>query len=590
MLTVFGQNLYWKSSGVMDLGSGKFSSVPEFGYQGNNAQAYVKVPLAVDLVQSKAYADISVLSSFVTNPKYDGRYVSFDYGKLLQKNKASFRPLMSLIKEFSVLTPTLANDNDYTALSLTDQDRKLGVTKKIGYKNNYQKMITDYLLYIYINQNILDKFDNKDNINSLKREPIGMLFKKLDAVTPPTIDQQALQAAERMYNAINKVEDNAEKADENLETSIANGIAQTTDTDNIVDESSDATTENAVQNVDEERDILKNFDKYQSDTVLTAKQFKQIIQDNPEQYAQLLALTKEKFGGMIDETLTADVSYSFNKNNQLVKIHSISPIPNLFNDKKDENDGAAIETVLNFYDYGKAKVPASIFANAVTFEEATKEDSLVALNKKTDSFDQQKNLENLALSMLRQGKSYPKAFANLYVSQYLLSNDEEQVKNIDMAALQQTAKQLGQDYAEDNDIEVAESDTVSSVIVDAEKYEDENIADDVDEALSTAYQTVKYLEIIKQQRAKGVSDASIFSQIYQLKTLEMQSVDDEDSTLVDATAAYELQACAGLLESESLDDKSLRNLQKICDKVQQNYEAAAEQAQLEQVEQLASQK
>lgn len=606
-----GQNLYWKGSGVMELGVGKFSVVPEFGYQGNNAQGYVKLPMAVDLLKSKAYVNMSMLSTFVTDPKYNGRYVEFDYGKLLKDSQVNAKPLVTLIKEFSLLMPTLASDSDYVSLPLSAQDTEQNIARRIGYKHNYQKMITDYLLYIYLNEQAISRMKvDKENAMDFARHPIRNTFKKMEVAPPVTIDRQAMLAAERMYSALNHSNDDYQENDATITTTTEETLdaQQGATVDAFKDPITDAETREAVENanqsamlasqsaegvvdgLDSESDILKKFDKYKSDNVLTAKQLQKIINDNPDSYAKLLELTQEKFGGMLGASTNADINYLFNKNNQLVRIESISPMPD-FSESNEKNTNAKIESVMNFYNYGTAKVDRNIFANAVTFKEATKEDSFLAVENKKGDFDESKNRTDLAKSLLKQGKSDVEAFTSLYVSQYLLDNDEQTLQNIDLTALQKTAKQLADAYVEYK-TQNNESDDFNDSL--SEEWQEDTyfsayLARYVSEALNEAKDEQKYLNLIKQQRALGVSEADIFSQLYYMLTVEAQAGtgydnEDEDAQAETVFISQEQQACETLLDSEELDKKSYTKIEAICQKLEKQNQVAVEQAQIEEMQ------
>ena len=130
------------------------SIVPEFRYVQNNAGAFIKVPLAADFARSKVYADLSGLSEFATDPQYDGRYIEYDYSKLLKDKKIDKRALFKVFEQMSLLNATLAKESDYQPLALTAEDKAKGVSQRIGYRIGYNQMLADLLLTV-IEQRVL---------------------------------------------------------------------------------------------------------------------------------------------------------------------------------------------------------------------------------------------------------------------------------------------------------------------------------------------------------------------------------------------------------------------------------------------------
>ncbi|MFW2177021.1 MULTISPECIES: hypothetical protein [unclassified Moraxella] len=619
-----GQKIYYHGQGVVDMGAGRFSIVPEWGYRSTNANANVKLPLAVDLRQAKIYADISMLSTFVTNPKYDGRYVAYDYGQLFKKMGVDTLPLLRLLREFTVLTPTLAKESDYQLLPLTAEDQKQGIAQRVAHHVHYEDVLTSYVLFIYLNQKTFGQVMDKGNLAEMSHSPIKQLFDKNSTVLAPTLNEQALQAAERMNQAINELQGQSMAMAEEIEetdSETEDATQMTAETENeataedvssdSTDETSDTTasdeaisTEQA-ESYESSRQAIEAFDKYKSDKLITAKALADIIRQNPESYAKLRKSASQIFASMgMNDTANSKINYLFNKNNQLVRIESIDAIPNLMPSTSkvlQDNHPLKMQSVLNFYDYGKAKVDPAIFKNAVSFEEATKEDSLWAMSKKSDKFDKQENLEQLANSLIKKN-SYQQEFVTLYVYQYLLKNDEEKLNTVEMAKLQATAQNFAMEYAVDNDIPTDAKFTANDSNNDAkdDTYTDEDIADTVDEAVYQAYlHQQKYLDI-QQQRQKGVPEAKIFAKLYEaLKNevdedsyddeYEYESNENESDALENVPLIFENDACSTLLDSDSLDKQAKHKIQGICQKIESTYQKSLKKAEAQQANQLAKQ-
>ena len=130
VMDILTKRFEFASTGVVDLRRGQMSIVPEFRYVQNNAGAFIKVPLAADFARSKVYADLSGLSEFATDPQYDGRYIEYDYSKLLKDKKIDKRALFKVFEQMSLLNATLAKESDYQPLALTAEDKAKGVSHR----------------------------------------------------------------------------------------------------------------------------------------------------------------------------------------------------------------------------------------------------------------------------------------------------------------------------------------------------------------------------------------------------------------------------------------------------------------------------
>ena len=160
VMDILTKRFEFASTGVVDLRRGQMSIVPEFRYVQNNAGAFIKVPLAADFARSKVYADLSGLSEFATDPQYDGRYIEYDYSKLLKDKKIDKRALFKVFEQMSLLNATLAKESDYQPLALTAEDKAKGVSQRIGYRISYNQMLAEYLLFFHVNKRYLKSFIN----------------------------------------------------------------------------------------------------------------------------------------------------------------------------------------------------------------------------------------------------------------------------------------------------------------------------------------------------------------------------------------------------------------------------------------------
>ena len=214
VMDILTKRFEFASTGVVDLRRGQMSIVPEFRYVQNNAGAFIKVPLAADFARSKVYADLSGLSEFATDPQYDGRYIEYDYSKLLKDKKIDKRALFKVFEQMSLLNATLAKESDYQPLALTAEDKAKGVSQRIGYRISYNQMLAEYLLFFHVNKRYLKSFINptdfvKDDelkqLGSLAVSPRYLMKKAFDSHELASVEEKAYESAMRLYEAIDKM-------------------------------------------------------------------------------------------------------------------------------------------------------------------------------------------------------------------------------------------------------------------------------------------------------------------------------------------------------------------------------------------------
>ena len=579
VLGIFGKRFHLSAQGVMDLGHGQFSVAPQLNYRQPNAASYLKVPMAVDLKNAKFYVDMSVASELVTDPKYDGRYIELDYGKWLKEKKIDLNPWLQIVKDASLITPTLAREKDYQVMPLTAEDRKKGINQKIGYQLNYHEAFANYLLYLYLNSDYFKNLlaQNQDSVT----DSATLITDILKSSKPVGNDDQAYEAALRVYRAIEAAQDSAAQAP----SSTDNPEPYATDSDGSEPHL------DAHESTDDEghmQQALQAFNQYKTDKYTPVANLKNIIATNPRAMAQLRLAAAEDLKTMINTDDVSTIEYGFNRHKQLISLVSLSPFPKVDSIKTQPAATATakpqIKSVMNFYNYGKARVDPAIFANAVTWKEATKEDSIVAVTKKNAEFKKQKNLETFAQSLFRQDKSYIQTYETLYEYQYLLNQSEEDLQHLNQAQLKTTAKQLAINSALENNIDITNAHATSpQALMDqnhesaADDYEDSNIKDEVQEAVNHAYLQQQSLNNVKKWRQQGLTDAVIFSKLY--TTLQADDAAAETyhyESEAQISNSPEQDACELLLDSDQLDKKSHRTLSKICAKLPQ--EAAAVEA------------
>ena len=601
VMDILTKRFEFASTGVVDLRRGQMSIVPEFRYVQNNAGAFIKVPLAADFARSKVYADLSGLSEFATDPQYDGRYIEYDYSKLLKDKKIDKRALFKVFEQMSLLNATLAKESDYQPLALTTEDKAKGVSQRIGYRISYNQMLAEYLLFFHVNKRYLKSFINpadfaKDDelkqLSSLAVSPRYLMKKAFDSHELASVEEKAYESAMRLYEAIDKMREQSDDSAADPASADAAEAMDSLETQTATDEST--TDESTNDELGQTAKALAAFDKYQSDKLVSAAALAKIIDANPQAFKALQAeISKEANSSFISMDDDIRISYGLNRQNQLLNMVAMSDLPAFENTTSPTNQPKTqMRTVVNFYDYGKARVNPDIFNKAITWQQASKDNNLWAATQQSKTFDSDKNLEALSYSLLKQNKGFVETFVTLYTYQFVLQKDEASLNEIDMAALNAAATKLAKIQA-DNYAVINTDSSQQDVIADADAYVEDELAEHIAGIVDKTYRNQQYLQQIAKLKAQGKSDAQIFSQLYQTISDKPSDVasDVENAAAVAAEAAaaavdvveesQEQQACSLLLDTDKLDKTSRTRLAKICakiDKATAQEQAASQQS------------
>ena len=592
VMDILTKRFEFASTGVVDLRRGQMSIVPEFRYVQNNAGAFIKVPLAADFARSKVYADLSGLSEFATDPQYDGRYIEYDYSKLLKDKKIDKRALFKVFEQMSVLNATLAKESDYQPLALTAEDKAKGVSQRIGYRISYNQMLAEYLLFFHVNKRYLKSFINpadfaKDDelkqLSSLAVSPRYLMKKAFDSHELASVEEKAYESAMRLYEAIDKMRAQSDDSAADPASADAAEAMDSLETQTATDEPT--TDESTSDELAQTAKALAAFDKYQSDKLVSAAALAKIIEANPQAFKALQAeISKEANSSFISMDDDIRISYGLNRQNQLLNMVAMSDLPAFEKTTPPTNQPKTqMRTVVNFYDYGKARVNPDIFNKAITWQQASKDNNLWAATKQSKVFDSDKNLEALSYSLLKQNKGFVETFVTLYTYQFVLQKDEASLNEIDMAALNSAATKLAKIQADNYAVMNTDS-RQQEAVTDADAYVDDELAEHIAGIVDKTYRNQQYLQQIAKLKAQGKSDAQIFSQLYQ--TISDKPSDVESAAAaVEAAAAVDVveeseeqQACSLLLDTDKLDKNSRTRLAKICAKIDKATASASRDA------------
>ena len=487
----------------------------------------------------------------------------------------------------SLLTATLAKESDYQPLALTTEDKAKGVSQRIGYRIGYNQMLAEYLLFFHVNERYLKSFINpadfaKDDelkqLGSLAVSPRYLMKKAFDSHELASVEEKAYESAMRLYEAIDKMRAQSDDSAADPASADAAEAMDSLETQTATDESTtdEPTTEESTSDeLAQTAKALAAFDKYQSDKLVSAAALAKIIDANPQAFKALQAeISKEANSSFISMDDDIRISYGLNRQNQLLNMVAMSDLPSFEKTTPTTNQPKTqMRTVVNFYDYGKARVNPDIFNKAVTWQQASKDNNLWAATKQSKVFDSDKNLEALSYSLLKQNKGFVETFVTLYTYQFVLQKDEASLSEIDMAALNAAATKLAKIQADNYAVMNTDS-RQQEAVTDVDAYVDEELAEHIAGIVDKTYRNQQYLQQIARLKAQGKSDAQIFSQLYQTISDKPSDVESAAAVAAEAAAAVDVveeseeqQACSLLLDTDKLDKTSRTRLAKICAKI-----------------------
>lgn len=591
LMASFMNRYYYEFDGVVDLRRGQLSFNPTVGYRASNVHGWIKFPLALDLANHKAYADISALSPIVTDPQYDGQYVVYDYKKLLDKANIDLKPAMTAMRELVLVNPALTNESDYQRLPLTDADKENQAVERIQYKGDYAELLAQYLLYFYVNQDYLKTLVDKNLKSDQPITPKTLLdLEKATTKTDTTPTESGYEAMYRVSDAINDIyAENDAKHNAATETlsaaelaacvalskeggrteseAISDCQAEEAVSDDYIDDHTDvasdatidvvapppapakkepvakkvpsATTTKSTKAYDpssfgQGAELLAKFDQYKrSDRLITAKDLQAIVAEQPEAYQALIEHSTDQFK---DVEMLKDMNYVSNfaldSQGRLKRAEMIVNMPN-FKEIGVKNMKAT--TVMNIGNYGSARVDQGKLRQAISFEEAANERSLLNLGESVKKLTADPNAESsrskvddrskywsktarrdeLAKSFWEQGLSFVDVYAALYRYAYIseLKNDESQ--DFNLSTLDTTAKWTAYYYAQEEGYPLTAAQKAAYDKTPEDwPYYDEYLAEDVWYSVSKSEKDAKIKLDLQKLRAQGKTNLQIFETLY----------------------------------------------------------------------------
>ncbi|MEC8887164.1 MAG: hypothetical protein VX875_08790 [Pseudomonadota bacterium] len=573
LMASFMNRYFYEFDGVVDLKRGQMSFDPTIGYRAKNLQAWIKLPLALDFANYKAYADISALSPILTDPQYDGQYVVYDFKKLMDKTDIDLKPALEVVREMMLVNAALAEESEYQRLPLTAEDKQNQAVERIQYKGDYAKMLAQYMLYFYVNQDYLKTLVDKnlksdqpitpDQLFSLgKKSSYGQTLGTQNIAKEPS--EQARDAMYRVYDGIDAIyaetdlaKDSApaveqivapppalakdmpsvESYDDELRDEVLNGDELSGEELSGDDLSGEEKSEYQIRR-EENKALLAKFDQYKkADQLITAKELKRIVAEQPEAYQVLIKQGDAEFSDLkLLEDMGYVTNFSLDAEGRLKRAELLIEMPN-FDEIGIKNMTA--KAVMNIGNYGTARVDQSKLRNAVTFQEAANERSVLNLGKIVEQFtadpkDSQKGeakdaesrskywsrterYDQLAKSFWQQGLSFVEVYSALYNYAAIAELKESDREAFDLSALKTTAKWTAYYYADEEGFPLTAAQKAEyDQTPDDWPYYDEYLAENVWYSVQKTEKEAKLVTDFQKLRKQGKTNLQIFETLYKL--------------------------------------------------------------------------
>lgn len=556
LMASFMNRYFYEFDGVVDLKRGQMSFNPTIGYRAKNLQAWIKLPLALDFANYKAYADISALSPILTDPQYDGQYVVYDFKKLMDKTDIDLKPALEVVREMMLVNAALAEESEYQRLPLTAEDKQNQAVERIQYKGDYAKMLAQYMLYFYVNQDYLKTLVDKnlksdqpitpDQLFSLgKKSSYGQTLGTQNIAKEPS--EQARDAMYRVYDGIDAIYAETDLAKDSapaVEEIVAPPPALAKDMPSVEsydDElsgeelSGEEKSEYQIRR-EQNKALLAKFDQYKkADQLITAQELKRIVAEQPEAYQGLIKQGDAEFSDLeLLEDMGYVTNFSLDAEGRLKRAELLIEMPN-FDEIGIKNMTA--KAVMNIGNYGTARVDQSKLRNAVTFQEAANERSVLNLGQVVERFtadpkDSQngevkdaesrskywsrtERYDQLAKSFWQQGLSFVEVYSALYNYAAIAELKESDREAFDLSALKTTAKWTAYYYADEEGFPLTAAQKAEyDQTPDDWPYYDEYLAENVWYSVQKTEKEAKLVTDFQKLRKQGKTNLQIFETLY----------------------------------------------------------------------------
>lgn len=614
------KRFYYSYDGVVDLRRGQMSFNPKMGYHSHNAQGWISFPMALDLKNSMVYADVSALSPLLTDPQYDGRYVSFNYKEILEKSGVNQRPALEFLRDLMLINAALAKDSDYLKVPLSAEDQQQGGVERIRYNGKYADIMAQYYLYFYLNHSYLTSTIADVNEQGALGQLSPFKMALQGSLSPHSIEQQISQvmdqeragdAAEVASNRLERViealyedkggdedyYDSAEAYDYENADSAASAAAdaaaaeataavaeadysedEVDNTDDAVDATAAAENPEATYSEDEvaREQILNRFEKYQQqDKLVSALDVKTIVTKEPEAYQELVNIINKEFS---DTKLMGSSRYhsdlTFDRQGRIVR--------NELNVSVDDIEVLGVQKltakmVANFGQYGQAQVNQQDLKNALAFSQAANENTVLNLGRSldeklakststADEWSLEKRYQQLAEQLLAQNVKFIDAYTAVYRYAYILKGDDVTEPDFSIKELNNTGRWNAIYYARENDLGATASELQEfEDSPDDWQHYDDPLSEEIWEVFEDLMANKRYNTAYQKLSAQYKDDAALFTALY----LEIETQNEQESVpgrVVEFPTSYlEFvtalgQVAAEDLKTQKIDRKKLDHL------------------------------
>jgi hypothetical protein len=532
LMETLSQRFYASFEGVVDLGHGQFSINPKFGYGSKNAQAWIRFPLALDLQNAKIYADLSALSPWLTDPQYDGRYLVYDFAALAKDHRQQLKPFAAFLREYSLVNAALTPEQNYQPQALSAEDKQAGGVERIRYQTQYQQLLQQYLLFIYLNEGFL-----KQSLASIERSlPKAADGSAKAAAQVP--EQAAAQAAQRLNTAIEgrvaalaHTSDNATPTDSKAAVDQATPAAGDTAATKplstmLVDSWLPANQQDGEVQL---LTALKTFDHYKTGQLIGAQQLKKIVSDNPQAYAALgnvVATWLTELATVLDLNSVVVSDAVLDAQGRFVRSETSVKFAGMPSIGLGEISGTA---TVNFHDYGRARVDHQALQQALPLEQALGQDhGLSKLKRRLDSvtstaqnsqnWSPEYRYQQLASSLLNKQHSQFEVYHSV-LWYAVLSQQLEELDQDKLALLRQEALFEALAYAKNQGWTLTAQQQKQwqqhKALSDQEQLIEEAVIEDARTAVAQAHLHLDLQRTLAKLGQQGQSKAQIFSRLYE---------------------------------------------------------------------------
>ena len=125
----------------------------QLNYQKPTLQVQAQLPMVIDFNELKFYTNYFAVMPFMVNRNSQDRLAYVDFSKYRDSfEKVDIKKFAEYLKQMNALTYLLAEDDQISALSLTNDEKRQGLIKKIRFVGDLDTIRTQLELFEYVNE------------------------------------------------------------------------------------------------------------------------------------------------------------------------------------------------------------------------------------------------------------------------------------------------------------------------------------------------------------------------------------------------------------------------------------------------------